>query len=203
MAHIALLGATGQVGSRILQELVNRGHTVTAIARRPERVPALSGVTAKAGDVKDIEALTQLLTGHDVVISAIKFLDSDTHTLIAAVQAAGVPRYLVVGGAGSLEVASGQRLVDLPAFPEEYKAEAIKGAEFLDLLRREQALDWSFLSPSAEFVPGERTGVFRIGGDQLLHSDEGSRISFEDYAMALVDEVERPAHSRQRFTVGY
>jgi putative NADH-flavin reductase len=114
-----------------------------------------------------------------------------------------VKRYVVVGGAGSLEVAPGTRLIDLPDFPEAYRLEASKGAEFLDTLRQETTLDWTFLSPSAEFVPGERTGKFRLGGDQLLSTEQGSRISFEDYAIALVDEIERPAHSRQRFTVGY
>lgn len=203
MAHIALLGATGQVGSRILRELSSRGHSVTAIARHPEAIPSLVNVTAKAGDVKDLAALTNVLKGHDAVISAIKFVDSDAHTLINAVKAAGVKRYLVVGGAGSLEVAPGKRLIDLPDFPEAYRSEATKGAEFLDVLRQETALDWTFLSPSAEFVPGERTGVFRLGGDQLLSTDAGSRISFEDYAIAIVDEIEQPAHSRQRFTVGY
>lgn len=203
MAHIALLGATGQVGSRILRELSNRGHSVTAIARHPETVPSLVNVTAKAGDATDLAALTTVLKGHDVVISAIKFVDSDAHTLINAVKAAGVKRYVVVGGAGSLEVAPGTRLIDLPDFPEAYRSEAAKGAEFLDILRQEAALDWTFLSPSAEFVPGERTGIFRLGGTQLLSTEAGSRISFEDYAIALVDEIEQPAHSRQRFTVGY
>lgn len=203
MAHIALVGATGQVGSRILQELTNRGHAVTAIARHPENIPSLPHVTAKAGDATDLAVLTPLIKGHDVVISAIKFMDSDAQTLINAVKAAGVKRYVVVGGAGSLEVAPGTRLIDLPDFPEAYRLEASKGAEFLDTLRQETSLDWTFLSPSAEFVPGERTGKFRLGGDQLLSTEQGSRISFEDYAIALVDEIERPAHSRQRFTVGY
>ena len=93
--------------------------------------------------------------------------------------------------------------IDLPDFPAAYKAEATKGAEFLDRLKQEKQLDWTFVSPSAEFVPGERTGKFRIGKDNLLSNDEGSRISFEDYAIALVDEIEKPQHSRQRFTVGY
>jgi uncharacterized protein len=119
------------------------------------------------------------------------------------VQEAGVPRYLVVGGAGSLEVAPGVKLIDTPEFPAIYKAEASGGGAFLDLLRQQPALDWSYLSPSAMFVPGERTGKFRLGGDQLLANDEGSSISFEDYAIALADEIEKPAHRRQRFTVGY
>ncbi len=200
---IALIGASGIAGSRILAELTRRGHSVTAIARHPEKIAAHPNVTAKAGDVSDVPALASLLSGHDAVVSTVKFLQSDPKKLIEAVRASGVKRYLVVGGAGSLEVAPGTRLVDTPQFPSAYKAEALKGAEFLDLLRAERELDWAFLSPSAMFVPGERTGIFRLGTDQLLTSEKGSSISFEDYAIALADEIERPAHSRRRFTVGY
>jgi len=203
MAKIALIGASGNAGSRILKELSDRGHEVTAIARHPEKIAILRGVVAKTGDVFDGEALAALLRGHDAVISSVHFTASDPKTLIEAVRASGVPRYLVVGGAGSLEIAPGQRVVDLPDFPAAYKAEATKGAEFLDLLKQEKKLDWTFLSPSAEFVPGDRTGKFRIGKDSLLSNEAGSRISFEDYAVALVDEIEKPQHSRQRFTVGY
>ncbi|MFF2319972.1 NAD(P)-dependent oxidoreductase [Agrobacterium sp. NPDC058088] len=203
MAKIALIGASGNAGSRILKELSDRGHQVTAIARNPEKIAALPGVVAKKGDVFDQAALSELLKGHDAVISSVHFTASDPATLIEAVRASGVPRYLVVGGAGSLEIAPGQRVVDLPDFPAAYKAEATKGAEFLDRLKQEKQLDWTFVSPSAEFVPGERTGKFRIGKDTLLSNDQGSRISFEDYAIALVDEIEKPQHSRQRFTVGY
>lgn len=203
MAHIALVGASGQAGSRILKELSDRGHSVTAIARSPEKIAVLPNVTAKKGDVYDETALANLLKGHDAVISAVHFTASDPATLIEAVRASGVKRYLVVGGAGSLQIETGQRVVDLPDFPEAYKAEATKGAEFLDLLRKEKELDWTFLSPSAEFIPGERTGKFRLGKDTLLSNENGSKISFEDYAIALVDEIEKPAHSRSRFTVGY
>ncbi|NSX85962.1 NAD(P)-dependent oxidoreductase [Agrobacterium tumefaciens] len=203
MAKIALIGASGNAGSRILKELSDRGHQVTAIARNPEKIASLPNVVAKKGDVFDQAGLSELLKGHDAVISSVHFTASDPATLIEAVRASGVQRYLVVGGAGSLEIAPGQRVVDLPDFPAAYKAEATKGAEFLDRLKQEKQLDWTFLSPSAEFVPGERTGKFRIGKDNLLSNDEGSRISFEDYAIALVDEIEKPQHSRQRFTIGY
>ncbi|AAK87755.1 MULTISPECIES: NAD(P)-dependent oxidoreductase [Agrobacterium] len=203
MAKIALIGASGNAGSRILKELSDRGHQVTAIARNPEKIAALPNVVAKKGDVFDQAALSELLKGHDAVISSVHFTASDPATLIEAVRASGVQRYLVVGGAGSLEIAPGQRVVDLPDFPAAYKAEATKGAEFLDKLKQEKQLDWTFLSPSAEFVPGERTGKFRIGKDNLLSNEQGSRISFEDYAIALADEIEKPQHSRQRFTVGY
>ncbi|MCZ7480593.1 NAD(P)-dependent oxidoreductase [Rhizobium rhizogenes] len=203
MAKIALVGASGNAGSRILKELSDRGHQVTAIARAPEKIASLPNVVAKKGDVFDQAGLSELLKGHDAVISSVHFTASDPLKLIEAVRASGVQRYLVVGGAGSLEIAPGQRVVDLPDFPAAYKAEATKGAEFLDLLKQEKQLDWTFLSPSAEFVPGERTGKFRIGKDSLLSNDEGSSVSFEDYAIALVDEIEKPQHSRQRFTVGY
>ena len=201
--NVALIGATGNAGSRILSELVQRGHTVTAVVRHPEKVPALPGVIAKAGDVFDGKGLAALLKGHDAVISSVHFTASDAGILIEAVRASGVSRYLVVGGAGSLEVAPGVKLIDTPEFPNEYRAEATAGSVFLDVLRTETQLDWSFLSPAAVFIPGERTGRFRLGRDQLLVNATGSSISFEDFAVALVDELEPPAHSRQRFTVGY
>lgn len=203
MAKIALIGASGNAGSRILKELSDRGHQVTAIARSPEKIANLPEVVAVKGDVFDKDALSALLKGHDAVISSVHFTASDPAILIAAVRESGVKRYLVVGGAGSLEVAPGQRLVDQPDFPAAYKAEASKGADFLDLLRTVDDLEWSFLSPSALFSPGERTGTFRLGKDTLLSNEKGSSISFEDYAIALADEIEKPAHIRQRFTVGY
>ena len=158
---------------------------------------------AVAGDANDKTALAGLLRGHDVAASAVPFAVSDPHILIDAVRTAGVKRYLVVGGAGSLEVAPGQILLDQPDFPAAYKPEAAAGAAFLNLLRRTDDLDWTFLSPSALFEPGERTGKFRLGTDQLLTTPQGSSISFEDYAIAFVDELENPRHVRQRFTVGY
>jgi putative NADH-flavin reductase len=203
MARIALIGATGNVGTRILQELVSRHHQVTAIVRDPSKVPARAGVTAVRGDVADPAGLAKVLAGHDAVVSAVRFLDSDPAALIGAVRASGVKRYLVVGGAASLFVAPGKRLLDQPDFPAAYKPEATAGAAFLDALRRADDLDWTFLSPSAAFVPGERTGKFRLAQDELLVSPKGSTISFEDFAVALVDEIEKPAHVRQRFTVGY
>jgi uncharacterized protein len=201
---IAVVGASGNAGSRITAELAHRGHTITAIARNPEKIAAQPNVTAKKGDVRDQAGLAQLLAGHDAAISSVHFLDSDPARLIAAARDSKVGRYLVVGGAGSLEVAPGVRLVTTPGFPAQYKAEAGKGAAFLDLLAKERELKWTFLSPSALFTAGERTGKFRLGTDQLLTASDGkSWISFEDFAVALADELERPAHIRQRFTVGY
>jgi len=201
---IAIAGASGQAGSRITAELARRGHIVTAIARSPEKIASLPNVIARKGDVDDQAGLAELWAGHFVAISAVHFLASDPAKLIGAAKASGVARYLVVGGAGSLEVAPGVRLVTTPGFPPQYKAEAEKGGAFLDLLRQEKELNWTFLSPSALFVEGERTGTFRLGTDQLLTAADGkSWISFEDFAVALADEIERPAHIRQRFTVGY
>ena len=201
---IAVVGASGNAGSRIVAELARRGHAITAIARRPDKIAKLPNVTATRGDVDDQPSLTRLFSGQDVAISSVHFLDSDPVKLIAAARDSKVGRYLVVGGAGSLEVAPGVRLVTTPGFPVQYKAEAEKGAAFLDLLARENALNWTFLSPSALFVAGERTGKFRLGTDQLLADASGkSWISFADYAIALADEIEQPAHPRQRFTVGY
>lgn len=200
---VALIGASGNGGSRLLAELSRRGHHVTAIARNPDAIAKLPGVTASKGDVFDKPGLVELLKGHDAVISAVHFTASDPQLLIHAVKESGVKRYFVVGGAGSLEVAPGVKLIDTPQFPAAYKAEASKGGEFLDLLRDNRELDWTFLSPSAVIAPGERTGKFRLGKDQLLTHDKGSNISWEDYAIAAVDELEKPAHIRERFTVGY
>lgn len=200
---IALIGASGNAGSRVLIELSQRGHQVTAIARDPSRVPVATGVSTAAVDIADVPKLMEVLRGHDVVISSVHFTASDPDKLIAAVEGAGVRRYFVVGGAGSLEVAPGQLLVNTPNFPAQYRDEALRGAVFLEKLRRNNKLEWTFLSPSALFTAGERTGNFRLGTDQLLTNENGSSISFEDYAIAVADEIEQPRHVRKRFTVGY
>ncbi len=201
---IALIGATGRVGSRLLAELLKRGHEVTGIARDTGTLTGQPRLVLKTADANQPSQLAPLLAGHDVVVSAMRFESSDPVALIGAVERAGVKRLMVVGGAASLEVAPGKVLFDAPGFPEAYKPEAAAGRKFLDALRADQNLDWTFLSPSAEFVPGERTGKFRLGGDQLLSDANGkSWISMEDFAIAFADELETPKHSRQRFTVGY
>jgi putative NADH-flavin reductase len=201
---IALIGATGNVGTRLISELRRRGYQVTAIARHPEKLDRQDGVNPAVGDVQNENALAAVLAGHDVAIHSVKFLSTDPAKVIAATKAAKVPRLLVVGGAGSLEVAPGLTLVNSPDFPPEYKPETLAGVKFLEVLRREEELDWTFLSPSYLFAPGERTSKFRLGKDELLVGADGqSRISTEDFAIALVDELERPKHSRERFTVGY
>lgn len=201
---IAVAGASGRAGSEITKELSRRGHSVTAIARNPEKIAGLPNVTPTKGDVLDQAGLSRLWAGHDVAVSSVHFLASDPHKLIGAAKDSRVGRYLVVGGAGSLEVAPGVKLVTTPGFPAQYKAEAEAGSTFLDLLRQEKDLNWTFISPSALFIEGERTARFRLGTDQLLADASGkSWITFADYAIALADEIERPVHLRQRFTVGY
>ena len=211
---IALIGATGFIGSGILREALDRGHQVTAIVRRIERLPQHGNLVAQRGDVtKEAETAT-LVAGHDAVISGYSpgrdVADvyqehiSGYRAIINGVKQAGVKRLLVVGGAGSLEVAPGVQLVDTPEFPEQWKPGALSTREVLYLLRDEPELEWTFLSPSAMIAPGERTGRFRLGTDQLLTDAEGeSRISVEDYAAAMVDELEKPQYIRRRFTVGY
>ena len=200
---VALIGATGRVGSRLAAELLARGHAVTGIALHAPR-DERSGLNFVEADATKPGSLAPCLVGHDAVISASRFATSDADALITAVKTAGVKRLLVVGGAGSLEVTPGRLLMDTDGFPVAFKIEAKAGARFLERLRAEADLDWTFLSPSADFAPGERTGHFRLGGDQLLRDAQGkSHVSMEDFAIAMVDEVESDAHGRRRFTVGY
>lgn len=204
MSKIAIIGATGRAGSQLLEEALRRGHSVTAIARDTSKLGERAGVVRKNVDVLDAQALQAAVAGHDVVISAAHFATIPASAVIGPVKQAGVKRLLVVGGAGSLLLPDGSRVIDAANFPAEYKAEASAGAQFLEALRQEQQLDWSFLSPSALFVEGERRGTFRLGKDHLLVDGDGqSQISFADFAIAMLDEVEKPVHSRQRFTVGY
>jgi uncharacterized protein len=210
---IALIGA-GYVGSQIINEALSRGHQVTVIVRHPEKISPQKNLTAQKGNVFNEEEITPLLKGHDAVISAYspgpnhsKAHDlqlSGTLAVMSATKKAGIKRFLVVGGAGSLEAAPGVQLVDTPDFPKEWYGGASGLRDALNEIRKEKELDWSFLSPSAVLQPGERTGKYRIGSDQLLTDSKGeSRISVPDYAMAMIDELQRPMHVRKRFTVGY
>jgi putative NADH-flavin reductase len=204
MSKIAIIGATGRVGSQLLEEALRRNHEVTAIARSTASLAGRAGVTCRDADALDPAALAAVLTGHDAVFSAARFEPIPAGAVLGPVRQAGVRRLLVVGGAGSLFAAPGLRVIDTPDFPAMYKSEAAAGATFLETLRHERDLDWTFVSPSAEFVPGERTGRFRLGLDELLVDSNGrSWITFQDYAIAFLDEYEKPAHIRQRFTVGY
>lgn len=202
---IAIIGATGNVGQRLVAESLSRNHSVTAIARNTDGLSEQKGLTRTPGDVNDPTNLAAVLQGHDVVISTVAFRQGDPHKLIGAVRESGVKRYLVVGGAGSLWSKPGVKHINTPQFPEFAREEATKGQLFLDVLLKEaDDLEWTMLSPSALFTAGERTGTFRQGTDDLLVGADGkSWISYEDYAIALLDEVEQPKHIRQRFTVGY
>jgi hypothetical protein len=211
---IALIGATGFVGTAILREALNRGHELTAIVRNPEKIQPHPKLHPLKGDVYNENDVARMVAGHDVVISAFNpgWNNPDIYqqqvkgsrAIINGVKKAGVRRLLFVGGAGSLEISPGVQSVDLPAFPAEYKQGALATREALNMLRQDTGLQWSFLSPSADLFPGERTGQFRLGTDQLLKDANGeSRISVQDYAMAMIDEAEKPQHIRQRFTVGY
>jgi putative NADH-flavin reductase len=201
--NIALIGAGGNAGRRILQELAMRGHQVTALARTPGKVPVLDGVKVRQLDANDAEAVTAAVSGQDAVISAVKFKEANLPAMVGAIQAAGVTRFLTVGGAGSLFVTPGVREIDGPGFPDVVKPEARAGSAFLDFLHTTSEFDWTFISPSRMFEPGERSGSYRTGKDDLLFDASGkSWISMEDFAVAMVDELERPQHLRERFTVG-
>ncbi|WP_283149160.1 NAD(P)-dependent oxidoreductase [Silvimonas soli] len=211
--NIVLIGATGFIGSALLSEALARGHKVTAIVQHPEKLPAHASLTGAAVNVLDTGTLTQTLEGHDAVLSAFSghaqtdvrdYYVAGFKSILTATKASALQRLLVVGGAGSLEVAPGLQVVDTPEFPEQWRGTALGARDALDLLRSETSLDWTMLSPSAYIHPGERTGVFRLGGDQLLVDSAGkSEISVQDYAVALIDELEQHQHSKQRFTVGY
>ncbi|WP_321893281.1 NAD(P)-dependent oxidoreductase [Paraburkholderia tropica] len=199
-----IVGATGSVGSRIVDEALERGHEVTAVARRTGAVSARPGLTVASGDVALPQSLANQMRGHDVVVSSVRFVNFNLSDLLESIRLAGSPRLIMVGGAGSLKTADGTLLVDTPTFPEVAKAEARAGAEKFRELREATDLDWTFISPSAIFTPGDRLGRYRESGDDLLVGQDGrSRISQEDYAIAMLDEIESPKHRGERFTVGY
>ncbi|RJG07423.1 NAD(P)-dependent oxidoreductase [Noviherbaspirillum cavernae] len=210
---IALIGATGFIGAALLKEALARQHQVTAFAGHPGKLAAAANLTPAAIDVLDQARLAEALKGFDAVLSAFSghaqgdvcdYYMRGIRSIIGAATQAGVPRLLVVGGAGSLYVAPNVQLVDTPDFPAQWKASAEGARQALKLLKEEQTLNWTMLSPAAMIAPGERTGKFRLGTDQLLTDAQGnSTISLEDYAVAMIDELEKPAHPRQRFTVAY
>ena len=210
--NIALIGATGFVGSAVLEELLGRQHQVTALARNPGKLPARDGLTVVQADAQDATQVAKAVAGQDAVVNAYnpgwtvpdihdQFLVG-TRAIYAGVKQAGVKRLLVVGGAGSLFVAPGVQLVDTPNFPAEYKAGALAAREALNLIRHETTLDWTFLSPPILLAPGERTGQYRLGTDApLMNGEAPGGISVADMAVAIVDELENPRHVKQRFTV--
>lgn len=205
---IAIIGATGFVGAGILAEALARGHAVTAVGLDPSKLPSHAHLTFVEADALDTAALAAAVATHEVIVSAFNPGRDETglgrRSIIEAAKRSGVGRLVAVGGAGTLEIAPGRRLVDQPDFPAEWKAGSLKTADFLQDLRGETALDWTFVCPAAMLAPGDRTGEYRVGGDQLITDAEGqSRISVPDYAVALLDEVEAHRHPRQRISVAY
>ncbi|GAA0122942.1 MAG: NAD(P)-dependent oxidoreductase [Clostridium argentinense] len=209
---IALIGATGNVGKVILKEALLRGHEVTAIVRNISKVnDKQDNLKVIEGDIFDEERLSKIIEGKDIVISAFgpkqgeeKVLVDATKSLIKSVKKAGVPRLLSMGGAGSLLVEEGIKLVETKDFPSDWKPIALAHGEALEQYRQEKNLNWTNLSPAAFIEPGKRTGVYRTSEDYLVVDEKGvSRISFEDFAFAMLDEVEKSKFSRKRFTVGY
>ena len=212
--NVVLFGASGMIGSRTLKELVARGHKVTAVVRNPSRVEAAPGATVVQGDVTDAANVAAVLKGADAAISAYSpaqgaepQLLHATRSLLEGARQAGVQRVLIVGGAGSLFVAPGVTVLASGHLPKEWLAIAQAHQDTFDMIRKSPTaaeLEWTYFSPAGFIQPGERTGKFRLGNDDLLVDGEGqSRISAEDYAIALVDELEKPQHPRQRFTIGY
>lgn len=214
---LVLFGANGSAGSCIAQEALNRGHQVSAIVRDASRFTIRhEHLTVVVGNVCDVASVAEIVKGHDAVISAAgpgaaiandpnqaPMVVQAAHALIEGLKQTGVRRLIVVGGAGSLEVAPGVQLVDTPNFPEQYRPASLAHREALKIFQQSD-LDWTFFSPAAEFESGERRGVFQIGGDQLLMDAEGrSRISVQDFAIALLDEVENPQFLRRQMTAAY
>ncbi len=216
MKKIVLIGASGFVGSAILNEALNRGIKVTAIVRNPEGIKISNpDVTVVKADVSDADTVAEICQGADAVISAYNpgWTNPDIYDLtlkvypqiLAGVKNAGIKRLLIVGGAGTLFVAPGLRVVDSGAIPAEIMGGVKSLGEFyLNTLRNEKDIDWVFFSPAGSLEPGERTGSYRLGKDDLIINDNGeSKISVQDYAKAMVDELENPQHHQERFTIGY
>ncbi len=208
--NVVVYGATGNSGKEIVKELLARGHKVTAVARKVDSLEGMPEVTAVVDDLSNVDKTAEIIKGSDAVVSAYAPPAGDTDALlgvterqIAAVKKAGEPRLLVVGGAGLLEVAPGVTLIKSGYLPAEYLPIATSHEKALGILRGSD-INWTYLSPAAFFVQGERTGTFRLGMKELVADAKGeSRISFADYAIALVDEIEKPQHERASFSVGY
>jgi uncharacterized protein len=216
MKKIVLIGASGFVGSAILNEALDRGHKVTAVVRHPEKIKIVNNnLNVKQGDVSSIETVADLCRGADAVISSYNpgWTNPDIATettkgyraILEGVRKAGVKRLLVVGGAGSLFISPGKRLLDAGLIPESFLPAVRALADvYLNDLMAEKDIDWVFFSPAGDLHPGKRTATFRLGKDDLVVNEKGeSKISVQDYAVAMIDELEKNAHHRERFTIGY
>ena len=209
--NVVVYGATGNSGSEIVKELVARGHKVTGVARNVDKLKGQPGVTSKTDDLSNVDAIAAVIKGADVVVSAYQPPADNTDALIdvtkreiEAVKKAGVPRLLVVGGAGQLEVAPGVTLIKSGYLPAEYIPIATSHEKAAEVLKTSSGINWTYIAPAGYFVPGERTGKYRTGTNNLVSDEKGeSKISFADYAIALVDEIEKPKHERALFSVGY
>lgn len=215
MKKVALIGASGFVGSAILSELVKRGYNVEALVRNPEKVATVPGVTVKKVDVSDTKALAADLKGYDTVISAYnpgwtnpaigELTIPNNTSILHAAKEAGVNRILFVGGAGTLFIKPGVTVIDAGLIPDSiYPGVKAFGDFYLNTLKKEKEIDWVFFSPAGSLDPGEAKGGYRLGKDDLVVDANGeSHINVGDYAVAMVDELETPAHHRERFTIGY
>jgi len=209
---IALFGATGRIGSAIAEELVARGHRVTGITRTGTAgIEAPAGIELRAGDASDPHGVGELVRGMDAAVSAIgprsgsdeiQPFVAAAHGLIEGLRLAGVRRLVVVGGAGSLEVAPGVEAVDSPGFPEAYRANALAQRQALEVYRTAEDLEWTYVSPAAEIGPGDHTRDYQLGHSQMLFDENGvSRISYADYADGVVDCIEQGIHLGERITL--
>lgn len=210
-----LIGATGFVGTKVLEEALLKGHHVTALVRNPEKVIVKNDLlTLIKGDVFDEGALSKQFKGHDAIISAYNSgwknpnlyedFKKGYHIILDAAKQSGIKRILVVGGAASLEVKPGVRVYDTPVIPKEFRHMVMGALELLDEIKKEHELDWTFLSPPGKLFSGERTGIFRLGKDNPVVDEKGENtISTGDLAMAIINEIEHPQFICQRFTVGY
>ena len=211
--NIGVIGATGRIGQRIVAEALQRGHNVTAFTNRVAKIPADKGKVAwKTADVLNADSVRAAMHGQDVLISSYgpamgadpKPIAAAAENLLKAGEKNPKVRVLMVGGAGSLEVAPGKTVIDSGMIPKEWIAIPIAHKEALDVFKKNSTVNWTYFSPAGSIQPGERTGKFRLGGDQLVVGENGkSEISMEDYAIAMLDEVEKPRYQRKRFTVGY